>query len=155
LRIAGNSFEGATHEDKLRDLVAARNLNDIAEFTGFVADPRPIFAWADVVAVPSRLPEPFGLVAIEAMAHARPVIAAAHGGLLEIVEDGQTGWLFTANDTQALARCLSEAIGNPDAVQARGIAGRARFETSFSADAYQANFAAVFEQISGLKQTAA
>ena len=57
----------------------------------------------DVVIVPSSRGEGFGLVAVEAMALQRPVVASAQGGLPEIVIPGETGLLVPPNDPQALA----------------------------------------------------
>lgn len=61
-------------------------------------------AWA--VAVPSRWAEPFGLVAVEAIARGIPVVASATGGLAETVEDGVSGLLHPNGDVDALAACL-------------------------------------------------
>ena len=84
--------------------------------------------------IPSRVIESFGLVAIEAMAYGKGVIAAAQGGLTEIVVDRQTGWLFPAEDVDALKASLVEAITEPAVVRERGRAGSLRFEAQFHND---------------------
>ncbi len=71
---------------------------------GEVTDPSAYFDEADVILVPSDEPEPFGLVAIEAFARGRPVIASAGGGLRDIVRDGHDGWLFPARDAVKAGR---------------------------------------------------
>ena len=86
-------------------------------FEPFCADPAPLYRWADVVVVPSRLPEALGRVAIEAMAHRRPPLVARIGGLPEIVEDRVSGWIVAPNDAAALARTLREIV-----TQAGGLA---------------------------------
>jgi len=65
---------------------------------------------ADVIAMPSITPEPFGRVAVEALAMGRPVVAFDHGGVVETVEHGVTGWLASPGDAEGLAECLRQAL---------------------------------------------
>jgi len=65
----------------------------------------------DVAVVPS-LYEPFGLVALEALACGVPVVATTAGGLKEIVEDGKSGLLVPPGDAPALARALLALLTN-------------------------------------------
>ena len=67
---------------------------------------------ADVVVVPSRS-ESFGLVALEAAASGRPVVASAVGGLLSLVDDGVTGRLVTDREVNSFARALRKVIDTP------------------------------------------
>lgn len=83
-----------------------------------------LYADADIVAVPSIWQEPFGLVAVEAMAHARPVVASEVGGLADIVRHGQTGYLVPPNDAQASAEHLRCLLDNADARRRMGEEGR-------------------------------
>mgnify|MGYP000997476360 CR=1 FL=1 len=95
---------------------------------GWVAhDQMPaLYARAAVCAVPSVWEEPFGLVAVEAMAAGRPVVASRTGGLARIVADGETGLLTPPGDAAALADALARLLDDP-ALRARlGAAGRAR-----------------------------
>lgn len=119
--------------ERLRDLV------DV-EIVPFSEDPSLHFEWADVVTVPSTKPEPFGLVAIEAMSAGRPVVAAAHGGLVEIVEDGATGLLFEPGSAEGLAAAIERLYVSPGLRRVLGEAGRARFVSHFSNEAYAARF---------------
>ncbi|MFB2118255.1 glycosyltransferase family 4 protein [Parapedobacter sp. 2B3] len=98
----------------LRDLehyIEVLNLSTTVRLFPFLDDPTSHFDWASVVVVPSQKPEPFGRVAIEAMSCGRPVIAAAHGGLLEIVKDNTTGWFFEPNNAESFLACIREVIG--------------------------------------------
>ncbi len=86
--------------ESLRARASAR-----ATFLGTVP-PRSLFEKIDVLVVPSLWHEPFGRVAIEAMAWGIPVIASQRGGLPEIVHDGINGWLFEPNEAGSLSRFL-------------------------------------------------
>jgi len=80
---------------------------------------------ADVVAMPSTVPEPFGRVALEAGAMGRPVVAFNHGGAVESVLDGQTGWLAEPGDLSDLSRALAAALDLSQAERA-SLANKAR-----------------------------
>jgi glycosyltransferase involved in cell wall biosynthesis len=83
------------------------------EAVGFVP-PRELGSWyerASVVVVPSRR-EGYGVVAREAMAHNRPVVATAVGGLLDVVEDGRTGLLVPPHDPPALRAAVVRLLGD-------------------------------------------
>jgi glycosyltransferase involved in cell wall biosynthesis len=68
----------------------------------------------DLVAHTSIAPEPFGRVIVEAMLCGRPVVAAAAGGALELVEQGKTGWLVTPGDSVELANIITTCYQNPE-----------------------------------------
>lgn len=74
--------------------------------------------------IPSIWPEPFGIVAIEAMAMGCPVIASDIGGLRDLVVDGQTGVLTAPGDVEGLQRAMRALIDSPDLRQRMGEAGR-------------------------------
>ncbi|GAB6280190.1 MAG: hypothetical protein STSR0007_02460 [Thermovirga sp.] len=83
-------------------------------FWGFVEDIRELMWASDIFVLPSRDPEPFGLVLLEAMACGLPVIATDRGGPLDMIEDGRNGWLVPPGDPDALSRTLTEALSDPD-----------------------------------------
>ena len=76
---------------------------------GTHVDPAPLLASADLLVLPSAT-ESFGLVALEAMACAVPVVAARTGGLPEVVEHGETGLLVPVQDWQALAAAMGRLL---------------------------------------------
>lgn len=133
-RIVGSTFQNVRAPvEALEQAISAGGLSQVVTLEPFRDDPSEVYHWADVCIVPSRLPEPFGRVAIEAMSYARPVIAAAHGGLVEIVEHGRSGWLVEPNNVDALAAALLEAIGDPALVTQRSAGALERFAGHFSA----------------------
>ncbi len=100
-----------------------------AEFLGRAGDDElaELYASARAVVVPSR--EEFGIVAVEAQAAGRPVIAAAAGGALETVLDGQTGRLVPMDDVAAFAQAML-SIEQLDFDPARAVQSAARFSVA-------------------------
>jgi len=88
----------------VRDKLPSRYRAEFVENLGWIPHEKipEIFANSDIVVIPSQWPEPFGIVAVEAMASGKPVIASRVGGLKEIVEDGKTGFLFDPLDVPYL-----------------------------------------------------
>ena len=132
LRLVGGAFESEERERDLRARVRDLGLASIVSVEPFTPDTAPLYRWADIVVVPSRLPESLGRVAIEAMSFGRPTIASAIGGLKEVVEDGKTGWHASPGDADALAARLRLCIEDSSAWRHFGRAARARYEAFFS-----------------------
>jgi glycosyltransferase involved in cell wall biosynthesis len=93
-----------------------------------------LYARAAVVTCPSRR-EGFGVTCLEAMAHARPVVATNVGGLRDLVVDGQTGIVVPPRDPPALRAALERLVGDPELRRRLGTAGRERAARHFSWDA--------------------
>jgi glycosyltransferase involved in cell wall biosynthesis len=87
---------------RLRDIAVELGVDGFVEFAGFRHDVERYIASSDIVLGPSRY-EPFGMVAAEAAAAGKPVVASRVGGLREIVVDGETGLLFNPDDHDGLA----------------------------------------------------
>ncbi len=90
------------------------------------------YALADVVIYPTTGEEPFGLVPLEAMACARPVIVSRSGGLVESVINNVTGYIIDRDNPQQLADRLIQLLGDPALRQRMGEAGREHVECNFS-----------------------
>ena len=146
VRIVGDVFEGAPFRDWLLAQIKRTHSTDIVTLEPFRPDPSELYAWADLVVIPSRKPEPFGLVAIEAMGHSRAVLAAGHGGLKEIVVQGETGWLHEPGDAADLARHIALALKDRASLKRMGEAGRRRFENHFTISAFQSAFIEAIRQ---------
>lgn len=147
VRIVGDTFNNQDDfRDKLVEQIARLGLGNAVKLDPFEDDPTGSFEWADVVVVPSRLPEPFGRVAIEAMAHGRPVIVAAHGGLTEIVVDGESGRHFKPGDADDLGRILGELIAQPELIRTYGAGARERFDKCFTNEVVDAQFVALMDE---------
>ncbi|HXQ19027.1 MAG TPA: glycosyltransferase [Acidimicrobiales bacterium] len=112
---------------------APKDLRARVRFLGPVDDDAllSLYAACDIVVVPSRF-ESFGLMLLEAMMFAKPVVASDVGGMREIVVDGETGRLVPAGDPDALAGALDDLLGQPELRRRLGAAGRRRYEERFS-----------------------
>jgi colanic acid/amylovoran biosynthesis glycosyltransferase len=93
-----------------------------------------LYGRAAIVACPSHR-EGFGVVCAEAMAHGRPVVAGAVGGLLDLVVDGETGLLISPGDVDGLRAALERLLGDPELRRRLGAAGRERVRSRLSWDA--------------------
>ncbi len=102
-----------------------RRAPDTVTFPGFVANHTAFFGALNVFIMPSRS-EAWGMAALEAMAHGVPVIASNVGGLPEIVEPDNGGWLVPAGDPAALARAIMESAASPYRLYEQGQKARKR-----------------------------
>jgi|SRR5665213_2775925 len=104
------------------------------------------YANCNIFALPSK-GEGFGLVFLEAMAHAKPVIGGAHGGIPDIVEDGVTGLLVPHGDVVQLAKALEVLLSNPDRAQEMGERGKVRLGENFSFAHFQLRLTQILNSV--------
>ena len=136
-RIVGSAYRGQEWLEKaLREHANHLGLGNVS-FVPFTPNPEQEYVWADIVVVPSTRPEPFGRVAIEAMSAGCVVIAAAHGGLVEIVEHEKSGLLFMPGDAADLAKMLSRVFDDRYLMMRIASIGRARYHECFQVSAYK------------------
>lgn len=102
-----------------------------------------------IAVVPSLWPEPSGLVALEAMAMRRPVIASRTGGLAEIVVHEQTGLLVGCGDVGELQRALERLIADPPLRERFGAAGSERLAEHYSATVVVPLYERLYETMAG------
>lgn len=133
--VAGDPWPGA--DEPLRELERLREelgLGERLRVLGFQADVGTVLGAVDAVAVPSTRPDPFPNAALEAAAAGIPVVAAAHGGLPEMLRDGDTGILTPPGDAGALASALRELADDPARARRIGQAAAADVPARFSAE---------------------
>jgi glycogen synthase len=106
--------------EDFRHMVADMGLSDCFYFTGFISDEDrdKLYKVADVAVFPS-LYEPFGIVALEAMAAKLPVVVAETGGLVEVVDNHETGITVQPNNPASLAWGITHTLAHPDWSAAR------------------------------------
>lgn len=129
LVVAGDGPE----REALDRLAGELGIAERTRFLGFRADAPALMHAFDVVAVPS-LYEGFGLVLLEAMAAARPLVASSVSAIPEIVVEGETGLLAPPRDPHALAAALTALLDDPARAARMGAAGRARLLTEFTVE---------------------
>ena len=120
-------------EHGLKDLARELGLGGAVRFLGHVTPIQSAVEESFAVVVPS-LGEGFGMVALEAMERARPVIAAAIGGLEDLVRDGETGLLVPAGEAEPLAAAMLELAADPQRAAAFGREARRRALERFPED---------------------
>lgn len=102
------------HLDSLKFQAAALGVANRVYFTGYINDEvrNSLYSWSDVAVFPS-LYEPFGIVALEAMAARTPVIVADCGGISEIVKDGEDGLKANTGSSHSLAQNVLAILKDP------------------------------------------
>lgn len=127
-----------TDRPRLEALATTVGVRDRVRFLGKVPDERlpDYYRSCDVFVLPSEK-EGFGIVFLEAMAHAKPCVGAWAGGVPEVIEDGVTGFLAGPGDAAGLARVLVRLLKDAPLRERLGMAGRRRFETLYSFEAFK------------------
>lgn len=146
--IAGGPWPGA--EERLTGvyrLAAQLGVDQRLRMLGFRDDVETILGAADVVAVPSTAPDPLPGSAIEAAAAGCAVIASAHGGLPEIIRDGETGLLVRPGDPGALACAAVKLIDDPAKRERLGAAAAADVRARFSAERLLDELQGVYDSV--------
>lgn len=109
--------------DALKAQTAALGISSSVHFTGFIAnEDRDRFYHAADLAIFPSLYEPFGIVALEAMANACPLVVSSAGGLGEVVQHGVTGLVVPSDHPQALADAVVTTLNRLDVARTRAVA---------------------------------
>ena len=145
--LAGDAWPGQEHLERELEARAAQSDGRL-RLLGFRDDVDTVLGAADAVAVPSRRPDPFPNSALEAAAAGLPVVAAAHGGLEEIVRDGETGLLVPPGDAAALAGALRRLAADEGLRTRLGEAAGRDAAERFSPARTIAELEAVYERLS-------
>jgi glycosyltransferase involved in cell wall biosynthesis len=126
--------------------------DQVPQALGFVppAELAGLYARAAVVACPSHR-EGFGVTCLEAMAHGRPVVASAVGGLLDLVVNGETGILVEPGNVPALRAALERLLNDVELRRGMGEAGRRRAAEHFSWDSVTRKTLDVYARYAGKK----
>ena len=144
----GGIDEKSSFTQELRDRIQSLGLADRVRLVGYCHDMPAALMLADlVVSASSAEPESFGKVVVEAMAMGTPVIATAHGGSLETVVDGETGWLVPPGDPPAMAQAIAQALKHPEKLREMGGKGRLWVNQSFTADLLCQKTFEVYEEL--------
>jgi glycosyltransferase involved in cell wall biosynthesis len=129
LVLVGDGDDRPRLEQLARDVGVSKNVQFLSGLTPEELVAR--YAHCEIFALPSR-GEGFGLVFLEAMAHGKPVVGGAHGGIPDIIKDGVTGLLVQHGDVDGLARALASLLGDSTLAREMGARGKDRVAQKFS-----------------------
>jgi glycosyltransferase involved in cell wall biosynthesis len=151
LIIGGGSRPGQSdgiERERIEKIVDELGMRDIVTFPGRLSDDilPAYYTAADVCVVPSHY-EPFGLVAIEAMACGTPVIASDVGGLQFTVVSEETGLLAPPKDDAAFAQAIDRILSDPEWRNQLGQQARVRVEDMFSWDGVARQLSDLYTQL--------
>ena len=139
-------------KESIQLLVAEKGLQEHVEFAGFVSNERlgELYRTADLYVHPSIHDsrcdtEGLGVVLIEALANKRPVIACGVGGIVDVIQDGETGVLVEEKNSQALANAVNDLLTDPERRQRLAEQGYAFAHSHFNWDRINAELVRVFE----------
>lgn len=148
--LVGDDQGRSAYRAEVEAAVRSAKLEEAVKVLGHCSDMPAAYLVADIVAVPSVVPESFGRTAVEPQAMGRPVIASDLGGMIETVVPGQTGWRARAGDVEAWARTLAAALdAGPKRRAAMGKAGQARVRSLYSARAMTDATLAAYARVVG------
>lgn len=136
---------------RLQSLARACAVGDSVIFLGRVTEERlqALYANSEAFVLPSKR-EGFGLVFLEAMAFARPVIAGDYGACREIVLDGTTGFLVPHDDVQRISTTLEKLIGAPELRVSMGQAGKRRLQENFTFPIFANRLVGILNEACGI-----
>jgi glycosyltransferase involved in cell wall biosynthesis len=131
--------------DQLKEQAWSLGLMSSVVFTGYIADADRdrMYQVADVAVFPS-LYEPFGIVALEAMAARCPVVVAATGGLAEVVQLHQNGMTVYPNNPESLAWGILQTLHQPEQAQIRAVNALREVREQYNWDTIAAHTADVY-----------
>lgn len=148
--LVGDDQGRSAYRAEVEAAVRSARLEEAVKVLGHCSDMPAAYLVADIVAVPSVVPESFGRTAVEPQAMGRPVIASDLGGMTKTVVPGQTGWRAKAGDVEAWARTLAAALdAGPRRRAAMGKAGQARVRSLYSARAMTDATLAAYARVVG------
>ncbi|KPW28210.1 MULTISPECIES: glycosyltransferase family 4 protein [Pseudomonas syringae group] len=139
LQIAGRGQ--SNDEKRFRAMATSPDIS----FVGF-QKPEDFYQHIDVAIVPSMWNEPFGLVAVEACAHSRPVIASRMGGLPEIIQDQLNGLLCSPDDPDSLGLAMLKLHQQPELLARLGSQARNSVASLLNLDLMLDQYESIFAQ---------
>lgn len=140
---------GFSYQAYLEERAIALGIRDNITFSGFVphSEMAAVCQSATAFAAPSVWHEPFGMVIVEAMAMALPVVVTRVGGIPEIVDSGKTGLLVDRANVDQLATALIELLSDPARARAMGLAGRQQVLNRFSWETVIQSLLSIYRQL--------
>ena len=146
--VVGDASDGdPMYFEECIDIARNSAYPDNFEFTGRVPDVATYYRKCTVVVHASTWPEPFGMVLIEAMAEARPVIASIYGAAPEIIREGIHGYLVDPKKPEAIAAQVARLLGNSELSRTMGEQGYSTVRSHFSPHTAARRFESLYAQL--------
>lgn len=146
--IVGNASDGEkSYEQYLKDLAVSLGIQQSVTFVNYQENIPELMRASSTVVHCSTLPEPFGLVPLEAMACGIPVVAMNEGGPLDIIRDGIDGLLAPPKNPNLLAIQIIKILENPDLASKLAKSGRERAEKEFSLELMTERYFNLYQRI--------
>jgi len=146
--VVGGTFDPSDRlPEELKRMAAELGIADRVRFDGFRSDIPAVLDALDIFVMPSTLPDPFPTAVLEAMAAGKPVVANAHGGSLEMVVDGVTGFLVPPEQPDAMAAAVRRLLDDPSERLRLGESAQARLLSHFTVDRYVRNWTELYSSV--------
>lgn len=137
----GAAFEGEEWREKeLADAIAQSPYKDRIINQGYRTDSEGIYKLYDVFVLPSTNPDPLPTVVLEAMATGKPIVGYRHGGVCEMVKEGENGLLAEVRNPKDLAKKILTILDDYDLKDKMSMASRKRLLERFSIESYIENY---------------
>jgi len=135
---------------EIESAINRRGLSGQIRVIGFHPDVPALFDSMHVVVVPSILPDPLPTVVLEGMRSGCVVIATRHGGAVEMIEDGVSGFLVAPGDPVGLQQAILRVLAEPGLIDEIGLAAWTRVESEFTTEVFWRNLSPVFARATDL-----
>jgi glycosyltransferase involved in cell wall biosynthesis len=146
--VVGDASDGdPKYLAECREIARSSRFADQIEFTGLVTDVAAYYRKCTVVVHASIEPEPFGMVVIEAMAEARPVVASMLGAPPEIVQEGVEGFLVNPKDPDAVAARITALLADPALAANMGLKGHKKALTHYDPSVAARRFERLYMEV--------
>lgn len=146
LSVRGTYSEDApTYESEINALIVERNVQNNVTFTGFIDNAAALYAGLDIVCVPSKTPDPLPRSVMESMARGIPVLGYPAGGIVDMIENGKTG--FLVKNTAEFKKAMQHIINEPNRLKSITIAAQEKISQDFTIEVLHRNIRAIYHKL--------
>ncbi|HEM6434634.1 TPA: glycosyltransferase family 4 protein [Streptococcus suis] len=144
--MAGSAFEGEEWrvqelEENIKKLRVASQVRRI----DYYANTAELYNMFDIFVLPSTNPDPLPTVVLEAMACGKPIVGYRHGGVCEMVQEGENGLLANPKNTNDLSKKISSLLSDKSMLEEFGKNSKIRQKKLFSLDSYLSKFSKLYK----------
>ena len=145
--LAGSAFAGEEWRvDELEKAISASPVAGQIKRIDYYSKTTELYNMFDIFVLPSTNPDPLPTVVLEAMACGKPVVGYRHGGVCEMVKEGESGILATPNKPAELSKAIQELADNTEKREQFGSASVKRQKEFFSLESYIRNFSELYKK---------